>query len=165
MSCTVPTWVIETRAPALSNVNMVRPVTRATDGRPAASVRFGAKPAMNDGPSRISSLSAKLIIPGPLIFRLSVFAGLLRFVNVRKRGPVIIAELANKISFSPLGRFAVGTTPTSKAQAPLAVPPVMVKGAAGINVIVGFPANAGSASVNSPITLAVLSFMERLPLL
>jgi hypothetical protein len=31
----------------------------------------------------------------------------------------------------------------------------MVKGVAGINVIVGFPANAGSASVNSPIKVAV----------
>jgi hypothetical protein len=140
----------------------VRPVRKATDGRPAAAVRSGGKPEMNAGPRSVSSLAAKLIIPGPLIFRLRVFAGLLRFVNVRKRGPVIIAELANKISFSPLGRFAVGTTPTSKAQAPLAVQPVMVKGVAGTNVIVGFPANAGSASVNSPITVAALSFMERL---
>ena len=152
----MPTWVIEARFPALSNVNMVRPVRKATDGRPAAPVISGGKPLMNAGPSSVSSLAAKLMIPGPLTFRLSVFVGLLRFVNVRKRGPEIIAELANKICFSPLGRFAVGTTPTSKAQPPLAVPPVIVNGVAGINVIVGFPANAGSASVNSPIKLAVL---------
>jgi 3-deoxy-D-manno-octulosonate 8-phosphate phosphatase KdsC-like HAD superfamily phosphatase len=44
----------------------------------------------------------------------------------------------------------------TKVQAPLAGPPIMVKGVAGINVIVGFCASAGSASANSPITVAVL---------
>lgn len=107
-SCTVPTWLIEVRFPALSKVNTVRPVRRATDGRPAASVTSGGKLKIIPGPMSISWSAEKLIFPGPLTFTFRVFAESLRFVSVRKRGAAIISELVNSMILSPLGRFGCG---------------------------------------------------------